>query len=301
MDIKEKVEAYMDLLRIHFAPVWPILFLSGLFLAYSDGGDFSWSFTIKVAFIGLTGFLAGMVLNDIVDRKLDIKDIEFDKLVKYWRPFNEIPLVTGRVSEKEAKGLFLTLVLITSILIFTLSYPNNLILFGIMLYGYLMEYFYQIKKRKQKYPIAQILGRTDFALFPVAGYLCLNLPDLTALTYLIFFYPLALAHLGLNDIVDIKNDFVKDMKTIPILYGKDGTVRWIATFSILHILTVPFFLSFMGTAAMIGFSISVVLIATANVLLYRNRTSKTGLKVLPLFHMSVLIYSLSMILDFVLF
>lgn len=299
--MKKKIEAYMDLMRIHFAPVWPVLFLSGLFLAYSNGGDYSLLFTVKVALIGLFGFLAGMVLNDIVDRKIDLKDIEFDKLVSYWRPFREIPLVTGRVSEKEAKGLFLILVAVTTVLILTLGYPNNLILLGLIVYGYGMEYFYQIKKRNQRYPIAQILGRTDFSLFPVAGYLCLNLPDMNALIYFIFFYPLALAHLGVNDLVDIRNDIEKGMKTIPVLYGKNGTVRWITIFSVIHILIIPLFLSILGLFALVGFSISAVLIVIANILLNKSKDPETGLKVLPLFHLSVLVYSLSLIMDYFLF
>ncbi len=76
-----------------------------------------------------------------------------------------------------------------------------------MIYCYTIEVFYQIEKRQtQQFPFAQIIGRTDFALFPVAGYLCLGNPDLNAFLYFAFFYPFAMAHLGANDLIDVVND-----------------------------------------------------------------------------------------------
>ena len=65
-----------------------------------------------------------------------------------------------------------------------------------LLFSYSVEVFYQVRKRKQRFPLAQLAGRTDFALFPVAGYLCIGNPDATALLYFLFFYPFAQAHLG---------------------------------------------------------------------------------------------------------
>ena len=63
----------------------------------------------------------------------------------------------------------------------------------------MVEYCYQTKKRHQTFPIAQVVGRTDLALFPVAGYLVRGSPDATALLCFLFFYPWALAHLAAND------------------------------------------------------------------------------------------------------
>jgi 4-hydroxybenzoate polyprenyltransferase len=73
------VKAYIDLTRAHFFFVWPILFLSGLALAYRDYGGFSWELTVTAALIGLFGFVAGLVLNDYVDRDLDKRT---------WKPIN---------------------------------------------------------------------------------------------------------------------------------------------------------------------------------------------------------------------
>ncbi len=85
MTFKTKLKAYLDLTRAHFAPVWPLLFISGLMLAFKDHNYFSLPLLITVFFIGLFGFEAGMVLNDIVDRKVD-KLGNDNKFTKYAIP-----------------------------------------------------------------------------------------------------------------------------------------------------------------------------------------------------------------------
>lgn len=135
--------------------------------------------------MGLLRFEAGFILNDYVDWNKYILDIE-NTLTRYWRPFKERPIPSGKVSSKSAFSLFILLVALISALIFTLPYPNSLYVFAIMLYSYSIEAFYQVKKRNQSYPIAQLLGRTDFTLFPAAGYLCYGQPDKTMLLYVFF-------------------------------------------------------------------------------------------------------------------
>jgi 4-hydroxybenzoate polyprenyltransferase len=97
-----KIKSYLDLTRIHFAPVWPLLFVTGLMLAFRNYGDFSWILTLKVACIGLFGFEAGMVLNDIFDARYDERDVEFDKLTRYWRPFGKRPIPSNQISRLNA-------------------------------------------------------------------------------------------------------------------------------------------------------------------------------------------------------
>ena len=128
------------------------------------------------------------------------------RLTRYWRPFGTRPLAEGTISPARARLVIVLLALGAVALILTLPWPHDLYILAIMGWSYLAEYAYQIGKRRQRYPLAQILGRTDFALFPVAGYLVLGLPDITALLYFVFFYPFALAHLGANDMADITND-----------------------------------------------------------------------------------------------
>lgn len=297
MNIKTKIKAYLDLTRAHFAIVWPLLFLSGLMLAFKDYNVFSWALTIRVIFIGFFGFEAGMVLNDIIDRNVD-KKVGENKFTKYWRPFNERPLTSGTISIKEALLVFFLFVAISAILIATLPFPNFLYVYIIMIYAYSMEIFYQTVKRKQKFPFAQLLGRTDLVLFPVAGYLCYGNLTCTVFLYILFLYPWAQAHLGVNDIGDYDNDQKKNLKTITVLYGIKGNIIWISIFTLINISTAIFFIIFrMGLVSLIGFSLSFCLLLLSNVLLLRNRSPDTGIRILPIFHASLLIYILSIILD----
>ena len=293
------VKAYMDLTRLHFFFVWPILFCAGLFLAFQYNDSFSWLLVAQVALIGFLGFEAGLVLNDIVDSDIDKKEVEFDKLTKYWRVFGNRPISQGLIPRQNALLFFAALVAATSALIFTLPLPQAFYVFSIMLICYSLEVFYQIKKRNQKFPFAQLIGRIDFTLFPLAGYLCLGAPSLNVLLFGFFFYPLAQAHLGVNDLSDVANDQVKDMKTIPLLYGLKGTVYWILLFSILHLVAAIFFLSVLGTIAIAGFALGFTLIAAGNIIILKGKNAAAGMKALPMFHVAMLIYAITIILGYV--
>ncbi|MFH2112001.1 MAG: UbiA family prenyltransferase [Candidatus Bathyarchaeota archaeon] len=293
----DSVKAYLDLTRLHFFIVWPLLFCSGVFLSFILYGGFSWLLVAKAALIALFGFEAGFVLNDIVDADLDRLDVDH-KLTRYWRPFGSRPISSGSVTPRQAHVLFLVLFAAASALIFTLPYPNSVYVFTIMVYSYAMEYFYQVKKRDQGFPIAQLLGRTDFSLFPVAGYLVNGRPDATALAYFLFFYPFAQTHLGVNDIIDHINDEARGLKTIPVLYGVESTKRWIQLFTALHIVAAYLFFRGLGGIMMYSFVAGLVLLLAANVLILRGRDSTGWLKALPLFHVTMLIYVASMIADY---
>ena len=251
---------------------------------------------ILAAFIGLFGFEAGLVLNDIIDHNIDKLDTDDDRLTKYWRPFKARPIPSGRISLREAIVVFVVLVLVSIVLIAFIPFPNYIYI--IMAYTYSMEIFYQLKKRNQRFPIAQLLGRTDLLLFPIAGYLCYGQLDITVFLYIIFLYPWALAHLGINDLIDVKNDQAKNLKTVTILYGLNGTIKWIVIFSLIHLFIAPFFVIFeMGAIAFIGFTFAWGAIVIANILIIKGKDSKSGLRALFLFHGSLLIYVLSIIID----
>lgn len=293
------LKAYADLMRLHFFFAWPLLFCSGYLLATTTYGLFSWSYLIRVLLIGLLGFEGGLVLNDYIDREYDRRDTEFGKLTKYWRVFGTRPIPAGLISPKNALLLFLILAFSALILIATLPYPHSLYVALIMLYCYAVEAFYQVKKRHQSFPIAQLVGRTDFALFPVAGYLCAGLPDLTALLYFLFFYPFAMAHLGVNDLADVTNDRARGLQTIPLLYGSPGTVRWIVVFFLIHVLCACLFLIPLGIISRIGIILGLSLLVYASVSLIRDPTERKALAVLPLFHLSMIFYAGSLVLDVV--
>jgi 4-hydroxybenzoate polyprenyltransferase len=298
--IRDTIKAYIDLTRAHFLLAWPLLFCSGLALAYQNYGGFSWPLTLRVALIGLLGFEAGMVLNDYVDRDSDRKDVEFNRLTRYWRPFGKRPIPAGQISPEAALGLVGLLVLLTTALILTLPYPHSLYLLVLMLVSYVLEVFYQVRKRDQAFPLSQLVGRLDFTLFPIAGYLCIGHPDKTALLYFVFFYPWVIAHLGVNDLVDVENDRARGMKAVSMLYGVPGTVHWILLFSILHLLLAPLFLIELASTARYGFIVGFAVLVAANYVVIKGRNPRAGLIALPLFHLSLTIYALSIILGYAL-
>ena len=293
----DSVKAYLDLTRLHFFIVWPLLFLSGLFLSFQAYGGFSWPLVAKAALIALLGFEAGFVLNDYVDAELDRRDVD-EKLTRYWRPFGTRPIPSGRVTRGQAWALFLVLACAASALIFTLPSPHSAYVFAIMIYSYAVEYFYQVKKRSQGFPVAQLVGRTDFALFPVAGYLVNGQPDATAVAYLIFFYPLAQVHLGLNDLIDHANDVARGLKTVSVLYGVEGAKRWVVIFTALHLIRAYMFFRDMGPIMMYSLAAGLLLLTAANVLVMNGRDSAAWLRALPLVHLTLLIYVTTMIADF---
>lgn len=295
-----KIKGYLDLLRLHFFFVWPILFCAGLFLGFFFNGNFALTTILQAILIGFFGFEAGLVLNDIVDATIDKKELPSDnKLTKYWRPFGKRPISQSLISRKQAVTVFAILVATTTAVIFTLPYPHSMYVFTIMITSYCLEAFYQLKKRNEKFPVAQLIGRMDFALFLVAGYLVVGQPDLNALLLFFFFYPLALAHLGVNDLIDVSNDVAKGLKTIPTLYSVKFTAFWVLAFSVCHFAMAVVLLTVIGTVlSFVGFAVSLTLLAVGNFKIMQKKTPEATLKVLPLFHVAMLIYALTIILTY---
>ena len=289
--MNKTIRAFVDLLRLHFFFAWPLLFCSGYLLATTAYGGFSWTGLVVAALIGFFGFEAGLVLNDYVDRDYDRKDVESHRLTKYWRLFGTRPIPAGLVSPRLALLVFVLLAGAATVLILTLPAPHSWYVLIIMVYCYCAEVFYQVMKRHERFPVAQLIGRTDFALFPVAGYLCAGMADLTAVLYFVFFYPFAMAHLGVNDLVDIENDRVRGMNTIPTLYGTKGTAVWIAVFTTIHVVMAFLFAGRLTLVGQAGLAFGIVLVLVANMTLIRNATPDSALKVLPLFHLAMIFYA----------
>ncbi|WP_301664959.1 UbiA family prenyltransferase [Methanoculleus frigidifontis] len=169
-----------------------------------------------------------------------------------------------------------------------------------MAYSYAAEYFYQVKKRKQAFPIAQVVGRTYFALFPVAGYLAVGGPDATALLYFLFFYPRTLAHLAVNDMADIANNRARGLATIPVIYGMAGAARWVLGFSLVHAVLAAVFAATLGTVAAAGFTVGLVLLAAANARFLRQKSDDAAMRALPLVHALLLVSVVAIIAEAVL-
>jgi 4-hydroxybenzoate polyprenyltransferase len=286
------VRAWIDLLRLRFFFAWPLLFCSGYLLAVQTYGGFTWIGLGKVALIGFLGFEAGLVLNDYMDREFDKRDVDPTRLTKYWRSYGTRPIPAGLISPLLAAGLFIGLATLTTGLVLTLPYPNSIFVLVLMLFCYTIECFYQEEKRQQKHPFAQIIGRLDFALFPVAGYLCAGKPDMFAFLYFIFFYPFALAHLGANDLIDIENDRAREMKTIPVIFGQTGTAYWIAGFTAVNTVAACFFMERLGWIARAGIIAGLFLMLYASAIIVKHRDEEslpdTTLRVLPCFHVAMI-------------
>ncbi len=285
------LRAYIDLMRLHFFFAWPLLFSSGYLLATMSYGGFGWLALAKVALIGFFGFEAGLVLNDYIDRDLDRKDVE-QRLTGYWRLYSTRPLTTGLIPPAHALVLSLVLAGIAALLILTLPYPHSVYVLLMMCYCYVMEVFYQMEKRiPQVFPFPQLIGRTDFALFPVAGYICAGFPDVTALLFFLFFYPFAIAHLGVNDLIDETNDRARGLRTIPTIYDAERTRYWIAGFTVIHAIMAAVFMTRLGLVAQAGICAGLVLLIVANILILKDRTAEAALRVLPCFHIAMVLYA----------
>jgi 4-hydroxybenzoate polyprenyltransferase len=285
------LRAYIDLTRLQFSFAWPLLFCSGYLLATMSYGGFEWLVLAKVALIGFFGFEAGLVLNDYIDRDIDKKDVE-NQLTKYWRLSGSRPLPAGLIPSTHALMLFLICAGIAAALIVTLPYPHSVYVLLMMMYCYAMEVFYQKEKGiPQVFPFPQVIGRTDFALFPVAGYICAGLPDITAFLYFLFFYPFALAHLGVNDLIDEANDRIKGLRTIPTIYDAERTRYWIAGFTIIHAMMASVFITRLGLVAQAGICAGMALLIIANIVILKEKTADAALKVLPLFHVAMVLYA----------
>ena len=289
--MNETIRAYTDLFRLRFFFAWPLLFCSGYLLATGTYGEFSWVDLGRVALIGFFGFEAGLVLNDYIDREYDRRDVDKSRLTKYWRLYGTRPIPDGFVTPRVAAGLVIALVILTAGLILTLPFAHAIYVLLLMFLCYALEIFYQEEKRIQNYPAAQIIGRLDFALFPVAGYLCAGFPDRIALLFFFFFYPFALAHLGVNDLIDVENDRARGMKSIPVLYSMDGAAFWTAAFTAVHIVMAFFFMAMLGWVARAGILAGLILLLYANMVILRDKTPDAALKVLPCFHVAMVLYS----------
>jgi 4-hydroxybenzoate polyprenyltransferase len=285
------LRAYVDLLRLQFFFAWPLLFDSGYLLATTVYGGFSWPGLATVSMIGFFGFEAGLVLNDYIDRNFDTRDVGQSRLTRYWRLFGTRPIPADLVSPGKALALFIVLAAITTGLIALLPYPHSGYVFLLMAFCYTIEVFYQEEKREQVFPFAQIIGRTDFALFPVAGYLCVGNPDMNTLLYFVFFYPFALAHLGANDLIDLANDRARGMKSVPVLFGTEKTAYWIAGFTAIHIVTAFIFMTRLGWTGWAGILAGLALLLYANAVILKEKTSDATLKVLPCFHVAMVLYA----------
>ena len=102
----------------------------------------------------------------------------------------------------------------------------------------------------------------------------------------------------MNDIIDYRNDVARDLKTIPVIYGVKNTKYWITCFAVLHLIVTNQFFKHIGGIMGYSFVAGSALLFAVNLLVWRGETPGDWLKALPLFHITLLLYMVSMIANY---
>ena len=291
--MKNRLSAYIGLLRPRFALIWSLLFSSAYVLGAVLNGTFSFLGLIEAFFIGFLGLIAGLIINDYVDR-------EFDARCPICREeeggtFPTKPLARGLIPPSHAVFLSSAFVFLAAVLVFlSFPQPHSVIVLILLFFCLTIEIFYQEEKRNQVFPWAQIIGMTGFGFFIVAGYLIAGKPDRVAALIFLFAYPLSLAYLGVTDLIDINKDIVRGMKTITVLYGVNRSILWIAFWTAVHCIAAFLFMVQLGGVSRAGILAGLIMACLANVMLLKNKSSETAIRILPLFQLSIVIYAISL-------
>jgi 4-hydroxybenzoate polyprenyltransferase len=84
---------------------------------------------------------------------------------------------------------------------------------------------------------------------------------------------------------------VRGMSTIPILFDIPRTTIWILGCTIIHVMMAFLFMTRLGLPARIGIIAGLCLLIIANIVILKNKTSDAALRVLPLFHVAMILYA----------
>jgi 4-hydroxybenzoate polyprenyltransferase len=180
--------------------LWPCIW--ALWLASEGLPD------LHILLVFITGVIvmrsAGCVINDYADRKVDGLVERTDAR----------PLVTGEVSEKEALGLFVLLLLVAFGLVLTLSWQTVLMSVG----GLILATIYPFMKRYTHLPQV-VLGAAFGWSIPMA-YVATGQP-LNWLVWILYFANLAwtVAYDTQYAMVDKNDDIKVGVKSTAILFG----------------------------------------------------------------------------------
>jgi 4-hydroxybenzoate polyprenyltransferase len=87
------------------------------------------------------------------------------------------------------------------------------------------------------------------------------------------------------------------MSTIPRVYDIPRTTYWIAGFTIIHGMMAFLFMTRLGWIARCGIVTGLCLLLIANVVILKSKTPDATLKVLPLFHVAMVLYAGGMVAE----
>jgi len=92
----------------------------------------------------------------------------------------------------------------------------------------------------------------------------------------------------------------KRMYTIPVLYGVDGTIRWIVAFAALHAVGLVLLVGHRSTNVIMGGICAFLFLSVAVCYVIRRKDAIGGVRALPFAHMSLLTYALTFLIGTVL-
>jgi geranylgeranylglycerol-phosphate geranylgeranyltransferase len=193
--------------------------LSTFFLSFCGGWLVEPSFDklihstqfLSINLICIVVLLLSMIINDLAD-------IELDKINNPNRP-----LVSGAITKKEAIGISIFFYILIEFLSFSFLSSNlqnitNIILFGLLLYTPIFKKITFIKNLFCAFIVSFTLYYSSFAIKP--EFFTNNIILLTAIKY-IFLGSLSIELL--LDITDKDGDKKNNIKTIPVIFGKEIT------------------------------------------------------------------------------
>jgi 4-hydroxybenzoate polyprenyltransferase len=216
----EKLKLYAELVRLNrpigiYLLLWPTLW--GLWFAAQGIPD------IKILIIFILGVVlmrsAGCAINDYADRDIDL-------LVARTK---DRPLTSGKISTKEALGVFFALILVAFFLVLQLNI--NTILLSIV--AVILAASYPFMKRYHHFPQVHLGAAFAWAIPMAYTAITGNTPPLDA--WLLFIAALlwTTAYDTQYGMVDIEDDLKIGVKSTAIFFGKYDTF----IIGVLHLLT----------------------------------------------------------------
>jgi len=228
------VLALIDLTRLlYFGPAVFSVFLFGAIVAMPQGPD--WSVLLRMVFLGVVGFSGGFVLNDWADRKTDrvalragLHDPDYARQLRTERRFTGTrPVSAGIVSPNTALAFALALIGISAAVALTFPSPHRFYVLGAIAFNTAAEPIYCAMKRMQRgFPIATFFHATLLGMCPLAAYLAVRRPDLTAALLFMSLYSWEVAFNQIYDTVDAENDRLRGISTLSARLGSRPVAAW---------------------------------------------------------------------------
>ncbi len=247
-EIKTKLGYYSELIRFErpigtYLLLWPTLW--GLWFAAQGIPELKLLVIFSIGVFLMRS--AGCAINDYADR-------DFDKHVSRTK---DRPLTSGKITDKEALGVFVAILLLAFILVLQLNL--NTIIFS--LFAVVLAATYPYMKRYHHFPQVHLGAAFAWAI-PMA-FVAVNNTWPPAEAWLLFFASLSLttAYDTQYGMVDIEDDLQRGMKSTAILFGKYDTfiigilqLITLILITIVGIITergIPFYFAIFAAAALI--------------------------------------------------